>query len=137
MTYTVSIIPASTQAGRETIRALLDDPSRPSVRGFYRDPSKAPPAFASRENFTALKADVTKGEGLDFAGSDAVFYVPPPPQQSPEEGTAKFAADAANNVKETVEKAGTVKRLLVFSAIGAQHEHGIVKKPPRHQISER
>ncbi|KAF6806383.1 NmrA family protein [Colletotrichum sojae] len=125
MNYTISILPASTQAGREAIRSLLSDPSKPTVRGFYRDPSKAPPEFASRENFHALKGDVTTGKGLDFAGSDSVFYTPPPPQQGPDGGVAKFAIDAANKVKEALEKAGLVKRSLVLSAMGAEHEHGI------------
>ncbi|KAF4827915.1 hypothetical protein CGCTS75_v007782 [Colletotrichum tropicale] len=124
MTYTITVVPASTQAGRETIRTLLSDGSKPTVRGIYRDPSKAPPEFAASPNFTAVQGDVSAGP-LDFTGSDAVFYIPPPPFHSGEVDLIEFATNAAKTVKDAIEKAGSVKRLLVFSALGAENDHGI------------
>ncbi|KAF4852657.1 hypothetical protein CGCSCA4_v002525 [Colletotrichum siamense] len=124
MAYTITVVPASTQAGRETIRTLLNDGSKPNVRGIYRDPSKAPPEFTASPNFTAVQGDVSASP-LDFTGSDAVFYIPPPPFHSGGVDLVEFATNAANNVKDAIEKAGSVKRLLVFSALGAENDHGI------------
>ncbi|KAF0328219.1 NAD(P)H azoreductase, partial [Colletotrichum asianum] len=62
---------------------------------------------------------------LDFTGSDAVFYIPPPPFHSGDVDLVEFATNAANNVKDAIEKAGSVRRLLVFSALGAENDHGI------------
>ncbi|KAJ5007951.1 hypothetical protein K4K48_009714 [Colletotrichum sp. SAR 10_66] len=124
MTYTITVVPASTQAGRETVRTLLNDGSNPIVRGIYRDPTKAPPEFTANPNFTAVQGDVS-ANALDFAGSDAVFYIPPPPFHSGDVDLIEFATSAAKNVKDAIEKAGSVKRLLVFSALGAENDHGI------------
>ncbi|KAI8267555.1 hypothetical protein K4K58_007728 [Colletotrichum sp. SAR11_239] len=124
MTYNITVVPASTQAGRETIRTLLNDGSKPNVRGIYRDPSKAPPEFTASPNFTAVQGDVSASP-LDFTGSDAVFYIPPPPFHSGDVDLFEFATNAAGNVKSAIEKAGSVKRLLVFSALGAENDHGI------------
>ncbi|KAJ3954853.1 hypothetical protein N0V92_008657 [Colletotrichum tropicale] len=124
MTYTITVVPASTQAGRETIRTLLNDGSKPAVRGIYRDPTKAPPEFTAGPNFTAVQGDVSTSP-LDFTGSEAVFYIPPPPFHSGDLDLVDFATDAAKNVKDAIEKAGSVKRLLVFSALGAENDHGI------------
>ncbi|KAI8315418.1 hypothetical protein K4K61_001760 [Colletotrichum sp. SAR11_59] len=44
---------------------------------------------------------------LDFTGSDAVFYIPPPPFHSGDVDLVEFATNAANNVKDAIEKAGS------------------------------
>ncbi|KAF5516018.1 hypothetical protein CGCS363_v001703 [Colletotrichum siamense] len=124
MTYTITVVPASTQAGRETIRAILNDGSNPIVRGIYRDPTKALPEFTASPNFTAAQGDVSASP-LDFTGSDAVFYIPPPPFHFGDVDLVEFATNAASNIKDAIEKAGSVKRLLVFSAVGAENDHGI------------
>ncbi|KAL0931239.1 NmrA family protein [Colletotrichum truncatum] len=125
MTYTITVVPASTQAGRETIRVLLEDESQPLIRAFYRDLSKAPIDFTNHPNFTGIQGDVSTSPDLDFGGSDAVLYIPPPPYYSGETDTAEFATAAANNVKVALDRAPSVKRLLLFSSIGAEHDHGI------------
>lgn len=126
MTLTITIVPASTKAGTETIRALLRDKSNPKLQAVYRDPTKAPAEFRSNPNFTAVKGDVSTGVGLDFNGSDAMFYVPPPPYLAEDADVAQFATTAANHVKEALEKTSSVKRLVLLSSMGAQHERGIV-----------
>ncbi|KAK3298227.1 uncharacterized protein B0H64DRAFT_438715 [Chaetomium fimeti] len=123
MALRIAVVPASTKAGRETIRQLLEAESKPFVRGIYRDPSKAPSDFAQNPNFEAVKGDVGAGAGLDFSSADAVFYIPPPTYDGTDQG--EWATRCAENVKRAIRDAASVKRLLLFSALGAQHDHGI------------
>ncbi|KAF5248973.1 hypothetical protein FAUST_53 [Fusarium austroamericanum] len=122
MSHHITVLPASTKAGRETIRALLASDSKPSVRAVYRDPSKAPAEFIQNSNFEAVNGDVGDGNSLNFTGSNAVFYIPPPTYDGTDQG--EWATRAANNVKKALE-AANVKRLVILSAIGAQNSSGI------------
>lgn len=124
MSHHITVLPASTKAGRETIRALLASDSKPSVRAVYRDPSKAPAEFIKNSNFEAVNGDVGDGNSLNFTGSNAVFYIPPPTYDGTDQG--EWATRAANNVKKALE-AANVKRLVILSAIGAQNSSGIVR----------
>ncbi|KAM0235993.1 hypothetical protein ACHAPO_005215 [Fusarium lateritium] len=119
----ITVLPASTKAGRETIRVLLASDSKTSVRGVYRDPSKAPPEFTKNSNFEAVKGDVGDGNSLDFTGSNAVFYIPPPTYDGTNQG--EWATRAATNVKKALKDAN-VNRLVILSAIGAHNSSGIV-----------
>ncbi|CAF3536586.1 hypothetical protein SNK03_007214 [Fusarium graminearum] len=122
MSHHITVLPASTKAGRETIRALLASESKPSVRAVYRDPSKAPAEFIQNSNFEAVNGDVGDGNSLNFTGSNVVFYIPPPTYDGTDQG--EWATRAANNVKKALE-AANVKRLVILSAIGAQNSSGI------------
>ncbi|KAF5667618.1 hypothetical protein FHETE_5676 [Fusarium heterosporum] len=122
MPYHITVLPASTKAGRETIRVLLESEAKPSIRAVYRDPSKAPAEFVQKSNFEAVKGDVGNGSSLDFTGSDAVFYIPPPTFDGTDQ--AEWATRSATNVKKALKDAG-VKRLLILSAIGSQNSSGI------------
>lgn len=121
----ISVIPASTSGGKATVRALLAAEEKPTVRAFYRDPSKAPAEFTSNPRFTAVKADVGNGTGIDFTGSDAVFYIPPPPFDGTD--VATFAKKSSDAIAKALKEASGVKRLLVHSALGANHDSGIVR----------
>ncbi|KAM0426488.1 hypothetical protein ACHAPT_008179 [Fusarium lateritium] len=123
MTLRITVLPASTKAGKETIHALLKSESQPFIHGIYRDPSKAPAEFVNHERFEATQGDVRAGTGLDFSASDAVLYVPPPTYDGTDQG--EFAVQTATNVKEALGKSPNVKRLLLFSTMGSQHDHGI------------
>lgn len=125
MPLRIAVVPASTKAGRETIRQLLETESKPFVRAIYRDPSKAPSGFTQNPNFEATKGDVGTGAGLDFSSVDAVFYIPPPTYDGTDQG--EWATRCANNVKRAIQDASSVRSLLLFSALGAQHDHGIVR----------
>jgi hypothetical protein len=126
----ITIVPASTQAGKETISFLLGSKSKPFVRGIYRDPSKASVDFIQNANFEAVKGDVASGAGLDFSASSAVMYIPPPTFDGTDQG--QFATQTALNVKKAVQNAPSVTRLLLHSSMGAQHDHGIVSSKSRN-----
>ncbi|KAF5025012.1 hypothetical protein F66182_2963 [Fusarium sp. NRRL 66182] len=123
MPHHITVLPATTKAGRETIRSLLEAESKPIVRGVYRNTSKVPDEFAKNSNFEAVQGDVGSGDSLDFSRSDAVFYIPPPIYDGTDEGD--WATRTATNVKSALGNAPSVKRLLILSAIGAQNENGI------------
>jgi uncharacterized protein YbjT (DUF2867 family) len=116
----ITILPASTQVGRETIRFILASSQTSFVRGIYRDPSKAPAEFTANSRFEAIKGDVGSGINLDFTNSNAVFYVPPPTYDGTDQ--REFASQTATNVANALQKAPSVKRLLLLSALGAQHD---------------
>ena len=124
MPVRITVVPASTNAGKETIRALLNCQEKPLVHGIYRDTSKALSEFTENPNFEASQGDVASGTGLDFSNSNAVLYIPPPTYDGTDQ--TEFAVKTANNVKNAL-KAGSVKKLLIHSAMGAQHDHGIVR----------
>ncbi|TDZ24014.1 hypothetical protein Cob_v003335 [Colletotrichum orbiculare MAFF 240422] len=115
----ITVIPASTQVGKETIRLLLNSDSAPLVRGIYRDLSKAPSDFVAHPHFQAVQGDVGAGTGLDFSTSDAVFYIPPPIFDGSDH--AEFAHRAANNVAKAL-KESHVKRLVLQSSLGSKHD---------------
>ncbi|KAF5983702.1 isoflavone reductase P3 [Fusarium coicis] len=113
---------ASTKVGKETIRLLLASPASFTIRGIYRDASKAPDEYTSHPNFSSVKGDVASEESLDFSNSDAVLYVPPPTYENIDQ--SEWAKQTANNVKGALKKSG-VKRLVVLSGLGSQNDHGI------------
>jgi hypothetical protein len=124
MSIVISVVPASTRAGQATISALLSLEDTLKVHGLYRDLSKVPPEFSSHPKFTSSQGTVASNESMDFSGSDAVFYIPPPPEDSPDVGEA--ARQYAINVRGALKRAKSVKRLVLFSSMGAQHDNGIV-----------
>ena len=125
MTLRISVLPASTQAGKETIRVLLEDNRQPLINGIYRDTTKAPSEFVSHPRFRASQGDLSGDSELDFSNTNAVFYIPPPTYDGTD--SAAFARQNATKVKAAIRKASWVKRLLVFSATGAQYDKGIVR----------
>ncbi|KAH6664778.1 hypothetical protein F5X68DRAFT_160937 [Plectosphaerella plurivora] len=122
MSLRFTVIPASTAAGKATIRSLLNSKTQLTVHGIYRDVSKAPAEFTNNPNFTASLGDVSSGEGLDFSGSDAVLYVPPPPATGTD--LDEFSNRTAAHVKDALAKAG-VKRLVLISSMGSQYDREI------------
>lgn len=127
----VTVVPASPKTGQATIRALLDSPSGPTIRGYYRDLSRVPDEFKSNPRFEAVKGDVEDAASLDFSGSDAVFNITPPIFD--ERDLVEHARQVSENVKAAVKKAGSVKRVVLLSSVGAQYDHGTVSfEPPSH-----
>ncbi|KAJ5815345.1 hypothetical protein N7474_007122 [Penicillium riverlandense] len=123
MSHHITVVPASTRIGRETIRVLLGSESKPCVRGIYRDTSKVPDNFNANPNFQTATGDIGVGDALDFSRSDAVFYIPPAIYDGPDQG--EWATRSAENVKNSLRDAPNVKKLVLLSAIGSQYDHGI------------
>lgn len=123
----IAVIPASTRTGTAAIQALLalPSPSQPiNVKAYYRDTSKAPADLASRANVELAQGDVLDASSLDFEGCDAVFAVPPP--FFAQEDMIARSEKAAENIKSAIEKAGSVKRLVLLSSQGAHLYDGVV-----------
>ncbi|KAI9149047.1 hypothetical protein HJFPF1_11093 [Paramyrothecium foliicola] len=118
----ITFIPASTRAGRETLRQLLKAKEKPFVRAIYRDPTKAPAEFLQSSNLEAVRDDVGTDTALDFGQADAIIYVPPVNYDG--SGHEDFAVDALRKVENAL-KTSNVKRLVLHSALGAHHSHGI------------
>ncbi|KAF4921506.1 hypothetical protein CGCVW01_v005955 [Colletotrichum viniferum] len=116
----ITVLPASTQVGEETIRFLLQSEPKPFVRGFYRNIAKVPVEFTSYPNFQAVQGDIASGKGLNFTGSDAVLYIPPPTWDGTDQ--EEFAHRTATFVADTLKKSPSVQRLVIQSALGAQHD---------------
>ena len=126
MAHHITVLPASSRAGREAIRTLLNAKESPTVHGIYRDPAKAPLEFIQNPRFRAIKGDVSNDSELSLDKSKAVFYVPPITYDGTEQG--EFATKAAQKLAKALKKA-EVKRLVLHSVIGAQHSHGTVRSP--------
>ncbi|KAF4958853.1 hypothetical protein FGADI_2055 [Fusarium gaditjirri] len=122
MSIHITVLPASTKVGKQAIGLLLASPTKPTIRGIYRDVSKAPDEYTNHPNFSAVTGDVASEQSLDFSNSDAVLYVPPPTYENIDQ--SDWAKQTANNVKVTLQKSG-VKRLVVLSGLGSHNDHGI------------
>ena len=124
----IVVVPASPKTGQATIRALLDDPSAPTVTGVYRDVRRAPDEFKGHPRFKAVEGDIADAQSLAsiesvFAGADAVATITPPLHA--ESDPVPRAGELAANVKNAIGQ-GSVKRLVYVSSVGAQLEHGTV-----------
>lgn len=126
----ITVVPASTVAGKAAVRLLLASPEAPVIRGIYRDPTKAPSEFTQNPRFSTAKGDVGGEDNLDFTQSSAVFYIPPPTYDGRD--TAAFAKVAATNVANAIKRAPSVKRLVLHSALGAHRDQGIVSLGERN-----
>lgn len=121
----VTIVPAGPKTSAATIRQLLHQaPSSVDVYGVYRNISKVPAEFKSHKNFHAVYGDLEDASSLDFGGSDTIM-TSTPPFFGGEDPFAK-AEQVSNNVKNAVERAGGVKRLMLLSSLGAEFDKGVV-----------
>ncbi|KAH7319608.1 hypothetical protein B0I35DRAFT_352071 [Stachybotrys elegans] len=119
----IAVVPASTRTTSAVIRSLLALPTPVDIKAYYRDTSKAPEEFTSHSNFEAVKGDVMDDVSLDFSGCQVVVAVPPPFffNEDMEAVTEKVSV----NVKTAIERASSVKRLVLLSSIGAHLYEGV------------
>ena len=121
----ITVIPASTKTGHATVEALLADPRKPKVTGYYRDLSRVPEALSANPNFVAVKGDIDHGSTLSFQGADAVLAITPPRVKGHDD-LVEFAKKTSENIKEAVLNSKSVKRLAYLSSIGAQCDKDVV-----------
>jgi hypothetical protein len=126
----VAVAPASPKTAAAAIRTLLHhtstDGTPTEVRAFYRDTKRAPVEFTSKPNFVALKAVLDDPASLDFSGIDAVIAITPPGYDGAKD-LVKHAEDVSHGVKEAIERAGCVKKLVLLSSGGAHLSEGVVR----------
>ncbi|RYP72961.1 hypothetical protein DL770_007880 [Monosporascus sp. CRB-9-2] len=127
------VAPASSQTGRVAVQALLNDKSAPLVVGIYRNLGKVPAGFSSYPNFKAVQGDLTDPSSLDFAGVDGVVVMTPPKYDGSD--VIAHARVIAENVRDAVSRASSVKRLVYISSGGAQHSQGVGEIRTNH-VSE-
>ena len=121
----VTIAPASTRTAAAVIRSLLAEaPDTVDIHALYRNLARVPKEFADKPNFHALQGDVSDPTTLDFTGSDAVLAITPPTFEVGD--IVKQAEILSKNVKDAIEAAGSVKRLVLLSSVGAQLREGVV-----------
>ncbi|KAK4221366.1 hypothetical protein QBC38DRAFT_492213 [Podospora fimiseda] len=119
----ITIIPASTRVGTDTIRYLLASPESPTVIGYYRKLSKVPEEFSSNPNFIAKQGDVEDASSLDFSSSDAVLSITPIWHDGRD--VVEVAKQVSHNVRDRLVETGTsVKKLVILSSLGAQYTEG-------------
>lgn len=122
----VTISTAGAQTCVSTIRHLIKTaPEGTQVHGIYRDLAKVPKEFNDHPSFTATKGSVSDASSLDFTGSNVVLAITPPVIGSGD--PIKAAEEVAENVKKAIEAAGTVKRLVLLSSMGAECDEGVVR----------
>ncbi|PWI75656.1 putative nucleoside-diphosphate-sugar epimerase [Purpureocillium lilacinum] len=120
----VTIAPASTRTAAAVIRSLLAEaPDSVDIHALYRNLARVPKEFADKPNFHALQGDVADPTTLDFTGSDAVLAITPPTFEGGD--IVKQAEILSKNVKDAIEAAGSVKRLVLLSSVGAQLREGV------------
>lgn len=122
MQFTVA--PASSQVCAAAIRTLLDHESHHNVIGIYRNLSKVPEDLNSHQNFTAIQGDLSDLNTVDFSGSDGLLLTTPTAFGS--HNATEYTKQITDNVSAAVRIAGSVKRLVYISSIGAQHHEGVV-----------
>ncbi|KAH7324828.1 hypothetical protein B0I35DRAFT_347987 [Stachybotrys elegans] len=120
----IVIAPASTKAAAATIRSLLSLAKEDiQIKGYYRNLSRVPAEFQSSPRFQAVEGTIEDASSLDFAGCDAVLTITPPSFSGRD--LVSHAKEISENVKAAVEKAGSVKRLVLLSSVGAEHDTGV------------
>ncbi|RAK95980.1 NAD(P)-binding protein [Aspergillus ibericus CBS 121593] len=133
----VAVVPASPRTAQETIRALLetDQLTAPvGVRAIYRDLAKVPPAFRAHAGFQAVAGDLSDAEALDLGGADTVFAITPPRHDGSD--MMQWATVASENTRRAIQRAGSVKRLVLLSSMGAEHASGTGEIQTNHIAEE-
>ncbi|KAK7414435.1 hypothetical protein QQX98_006714 [Neonectria punicea] len=127
----ITVAPASTKTGAAVVRPLLslDNPSI-EVKALYRDVQKVPTEFTAHENFTVIQADVSDASSLDFSGSDAVLAITPPVHDG--RNVVAHSELVSKNVRDAVERSGSVKRLVLLSSMGAEFSEGVGEIKTNH-----
>ncbi|KAM0551845.1 hypothetical protein ACHAPJ_008181 [Fusarium lateritium] len=103
------------------------------IKALYRDLKKVPDEFNSTDNFTAVQGEVCDAATLDFSGSDAVLACLPPAYDGRD--IIAHAQTVSSNIRDAIDKAGGVKRLVLLTSVGAEFAEGVGEIKTNH-ISE-
>ncbi|KFA70197.1 hypothetical protein S40285_04397 [Stachybotrys chlorohalonatus IBT 40285] len=120
----IAIAPAGTKTAAATIRALLalDLPSL-RIKAYYRNLANVPDDFTSSPSIEAARGNIEDANSLDFSSVDAVLAITPPVFDGRD--ITAYAKSVSENVKCAVERAGSIKKLVLLSSIGAELETGV------------
>jgi uncharacterized protein YbjT (DUF2867 family) len=124
-TMRIVICPAGTKTGASALQCLVslcDDSIY--INALYRNLDNVPEAVREYPNVTVTQADVSDASTLDFSGAHAVLVITPPAYDGRD--IAAHAELVSNNVRDAIEEAGTVKRLVLLSSVGAHLSEGVV-----------
>lgn len=125
----IAVAPASPKTAAAAIRTLLHSniksASPVEIRAIYRDTKRAPLEFTQDTRFQALQGQLEDPSSVDFSGVDAVLTITPP-ALAPSISLTEHAERVSLGVKEAVERAGCVKKLVLVSSLGAHLEEGVV-----------
>ncbi|PWY66007.1 NAD(P)-binding protein [Aspergillus heteromorphus CBS 117.55] len=133
----IAVLPASPKTGRATIKALLESDQLTTplhVQGIYRDPSKAPAEFLSHPSFHAGQGDLSDANTLELGGVDMVLAITPPRYDASD--ILQWARVASENTRLAIQKAGTVKRVVLLSSTGAEQPSGTGEIMTNHIAEE-
>ncbi|KFA54561.1 hypothetical protein S40293_02240 [Stachybotrys chartarum IBT 40293] len=121
----IAIASAGTKNAAATIRTLLAL-GLPSlrIRAYYPNLATVPDEFTSSPSFEAAQGNIEDANSLDFRSVDAVLAITPPVFDGRD--TTAHARSVSENVKCAVERAGSIKKLVLLSSIGAELETGVV-----------
>ncbi|CAH0027828.1 unnamed protein product [Clonostachys rhizophaga] len=123
----ITVAPAGPKTAAATIRALFEQAAASGtsiqVRAYYRDTARAPQEFSANPSFKAVKGDLEDPSSLDFSGSDVVWTTTPPTPDGRD--TVAQAEKVSLNVRNAVEAAGSVKKLVLLGSIGGHLTEGV------------
>ena len=124
----VTVVPAGPKTAAAAIHSLIElcntSGEKIDITAIYRDPNKAPASLTSLPNFRAVKGDLSDAKSLDFAGAEAVLVITPPAFNGGD--IVKNAETGSSNIREAIDRAATVERLVLLSSIGAHLSEGVV-----------
>ncbi|RGP81293.1 hypothetical protein FLONG3_437 [Fusarium longipes] len=127
----LTIVPASSQVCQTAIRVLLSQDTSHTIVGIYRDPNKVPADLKSHPNFRFIIGNLAERETLDFSGSDAVLVTTPAAFTSTD--VSAHIKCITENVRSAIKRAGSVKRLVYVSSVGAQYHEGVGEVKSNHE----
>ena len=135
----IGVIPADSKTASGVIQGLITKGTAANspfkIKAWYRDASRSPSQFVSQSNFEASEGNVLDESSFDLLGCDVVLtvlapvFTNSPMRASIEKGSV--------NIKAAIEKAGTVKRLVILSSDGPRAYDAVVSFPSSYATQHR
>jgi hypothetical protein len=124
----IGVIPADSKTASGVIQGLITKGTTANspfkIKAWYRDASRAPSQFVSQSNFEASEGNVLDESSFDLLECDVVLTVLAPAfTNSPMRASIE---KGSFNIKAAIEKAGSVKRLVILSSDGPRGYEAVV-----------